>query len=785
MLREARRLYALGFAIHWLRPRSKAPVESKWTSGPRKTINELDINYRPGMNIGVRLGKASKLDTGRTDPSGGKYFNYLAVVDCDVKSADPKHAAEMRLKLKELFPLVEGASPRVSSGRGNGSAHYYIRTKDPASPKRLAQSSEKVKVKMPSVAPSKKDNELLKPEEIKAGMRIRAAWEISLMGEGQQVVLPPSIHPDSGKPYAWAKPITTAGDIPLCTIEAEKEAQTYSGGGDRPATSSLGSEPAVLKGFKPVEVDLYSGDLSDRVINMIEDGENVEDRSAALFGASMALVRSGFSDNEILSVLTDRRNFLGKAAFDHAKTNDRTRAARWILRYTLRKARDEADAAKQFEGEVEVSSLSENEIEAQHAELLAIADWRTHIERSSDKNGARPKCTFGNILLILENAPPPQVFRYNEFSAQVIYGAVGPWGGKVGAAIRDIDLINIKSYLSNYYRIEPSQNLIGEVAAHIAFKNKFHPVRDYLGALKWDGVERIDTWLKDHLGASAPEPYLSAVSRKVLVAMIARAYEPGVKFDQVLILEGFQGKGKSTALRHLAGDKWFTDAHINIKDKDAVLALQAHWIVELGELSGMRKADVDSLKEFISRQTDKIRVPFGKLPEDFPRQCIFIGTTNRDEFLKDETGNRRYWPVSVSRYDFKSLIAVRDQLFAEARVAWELCEPLYLEDERAARIAVAEQEQRLESDVLIEQLETFFDNQKGRAEEDRFNVEKFTMGEIFADGGPLAGQRDGRPEQLRAAQALRRLGYEKCVRRDESGSSTKVWIKKISLKVAK
>lgn len=762
MLKEARRLYQFGFAIHWLRPRSKAPVESKWTSGERKTWKYLEETFKPGMNVGVRLGRASRFVI-------GEEVSYLAVIDCDVKSADPRYAEEMQKRLGELFPEVglqiSGAetTPIVFSGRGNGSAHYYIRTREPSKPKRLAQSPDLVKVKIPSVAPSNRDKENLSPQEITQGLRLRPAWEISLMGEGQQVVLPPSVHPDSGKAYRWAYGLVGASDIPVVEprgdLEPTERVEASNGAGKKAGGAALPFK------FEVEVVDLRCSDLSDRVIGMIETGEGVEDRSGAIFASALALVRSGFSNNEILSVLTDQKNFLGKAAFDHAKTKDRVRAARWIWRYTLEKARSEADARLQFESELEVSSLTEEEIKEQHAALLQFCDWRVYIDRTKD--GASPKCTFKNVLWIMENVAfehgSEELFRYNEFSGALVYGMHTPWGGEVGRSLKDIDLIRMKSYLANTFRIEPALSLISEVANEIGYKNKFHPVRTYLNSLRWDGKPRVDTWLRDHLGGDAPEPYLSAVSRKVLVAMVARVMEPGCKFDQVMILEGFQGKGKSTALRHLAGDQWFTDAHVNFKDKDAVLALQSHWIVELGELSGMRKADVDLLKEFISRQTDKIRVPYGKLPENFPRQCIFIGTTNRDEFLKDETGNRRYWPVRVSRYDFHSIMEVRDQLFAEARVAWEFGEPLYLECEQANAIAVEQQEQRLESDILVEQIANFFEREgkKDPVTEQAFNVEEFTLAEIFADGGPLAGQKDGRPEQLRAAQALRRLGYDK------------------------
>lgn len=748
-------LFERGYALHLLRPKSKAPIESRWTSGARKTWEELTAAFSPQMNIGVRLGQASKVRGG-----------FLAVIDCDVKSQDPKHEKQMLEKFDALFGKgLRAAAPSVASGRGNGSKHVYILTGEPAEPRRLAQSPDFVKVKMPSARkPSKKEIAELSQTDIDAGWRIRPAWEIALMGEGQQVVLPPSIHPDSGKPYVWVR----TGEEPLINPPGGETRE-------KRATGELGASKIDQGSF--VEVDLLFSDLTDRIIGMITEGDGVEDRSASLLSASLAMVRAGFSDLEILSVLTDPKHYLGEAAYEHAKTRDRVRAAQWVEKYTLRKARAEMDAANHFANEVEVSLLSPKEIRAIHEEVVEVLDWRNKIERSKPESGSKPKNTFGNVHLILVEGVGEHVFKYNEFSGAVVYGMNTPWLGVEGRQIKDIDILWIKKWFTDHFRFEPSTNLIGEVVFTIAHRNKFHPVREYLFGLEWDGVERADGWLKKYLGAEAPEPYLSAVSRKVLVAMVARVMNPGCKFDQVLILEGGQGVGKSTAVRHLAGDAWFSDAHINIKDKDAVLSLQAHWIIELGELSGMRKADVDSLKEFISRTTDKIRVPYGKLPEDFPRQCVFIGTTNNDEFLKDETGNRRYWPVTVGRYDFEGIKRARDQLFAEAVALWGMGEPLYLEDKAALAIAVEEQSKRLESDILVDILREKFAQEDEKPEEERiFNTKKFTLHDLFASDMALpAGMKNGRPEQMRVARALRMMGYKKDLRR-ENGVPVRVWV---------
>ncbi len=198
VLREAQRLYKLGFAIHWLHPRSKRPLESGWTTGPRKDWERLKDTFTDSLNVGVRLGRASKINE----------KGFLAVIDVDVKSTEEKYCKEALAAAKAL--LQGKACPVVLSGRGNGSRHFYCVTKEPIPPFDAAKSEDRIKVYMPSAKPSKDELTSLTSEEIKNGMRLRRAWEISVMSEGRQVVLPPSIHPDSNRPYTWAK---NFGDI--------------------------------------------------------------------------------------------------------------------------------------------------------------------------------------------------------------------------------------------------------------------------------------------------------------------------------------------------------------------------------------------------------------------------------------------------------------------------------------------------------------------------------------------------------------------------------------------
>ena len=234
----------------------------------------------------------------------------------------------------------------------------------------------------------------------------------------------------------------------------------------------------------------------------------------------------------------------------------------------------------------------------------------------------------------------------------------------------------------------------------VSSERLYHPVKEYLGSLKWDGTRRLDTLLIDYLGAE-DTPYVRAVTRKTLVAAVARIYQPGIKFDSILVLNGPQGIGKSTLFARLGG-QWYSDSLsiTDMKDKTAAEKLQGYWILELGELVGIKKMDVETVKSFISRTDDKYRQAYGVNVESHPRSCIIVGSTNSDGgFLRDITGNRRFWPVQVTgcgKYHPWELTDV-DQIWAEAIERYNSGEELFLtgslEDE-----AVSQQREVMEVD---------------------------------------------------------------------------------------
>jgi putative DNA primase/helicase len=256
-----------------------------------------------------------------------------------------------------------------------------------------------------------------------------------------------------------------------------------------------------------------------------------------------------------------------------------------------------------------------------------------------------------------------------------------------------------------------------------------------------------------------------------MVAMVLRDYEPGAKFDWMPIFEGKQGIGKSSLGRLLVGDKYFVDWLPDLSDKDSALSLQGAWAVEFGELTNLRKQDVESAKAFISRTVDKVRPPYGRIQIESPRRCVFFGTTNSDTYLRDDSGNRRFKPVKVGQLDFDAIARDREQLFAEALFIYvngfETEKTLDIEGKAKEYEAKIQAEKMLEdeSTFMVEDFKKFMKNEAQKRDEidTRFNFEKFKLTELFSDGwdGPFRGYKSDMRHLQFAAKALKQLGAEK------------------------
>lgn len=325
-------------------------------------------------------------------------------------------------------------------------------------------------------------------------------------------------------------------------------------------------------------------------------------------------------------------------------------------------------------------------------------DWQNHLEL--DKAG-NIKNTLRNLTLILQNDENLKSLVFNQLlDGMEIKGDV-PWKHP-SKYWRDADDAQLISYVDTNYGTFSARNYDIAVAK-VTDDRSYHPIREFIEELPdWDGVKRVDSLLVDYLGAE-DTPYTRAVTRKTLCAAIKRVLNPGCKFDTILVLNGPQGIGKSTLIAKLAGE-WFSDS-LNLsdtKDKTAAEKLQGYWILEIGELAGLKKAEVETLRSFLSRQNDIYRASFGRRATPHLRQCVFFGTTNAESgYLRDTTGNRRFWPVKTpgggTKHSWELTQYDIEQIWAEALVYVKGGEKLYL-DATIDDLAKSEQRAAMESD---------------------------------------------------------------------------------------
>lgn len=345
-------------------------------------------------------------------------------------------------------------------------------------------------------------------------------------------------------------------------------------------------------------------------------------------------------------------------------------------RITLTKDRKN-DAVIDFKNEVE--EVDEN--------------WEAKLDRT-EEGGVRANIT--NAVLILKHHPALQGIRFNELSGAVEVQGNLPWK-RPNKYWRDADDAQLYGWVADQYGVQFPENKFTKALAIVTDQRRFNPLKDYIRGLpEWDGVPRVDTLLVDYLGAE-DSAYTRAVTRKTLIGAIQRVLEPGCKFDTVLVLDGKPGIGKSTLLRKLGG-KWFSDSLslADTRDKTAAEKLQGVWIMEIGEMQGTRKADIDVMKGFLSRQVDEYRAAYGRVVERHPRTAIICGTTNSTTgFLRDTTGNRRFWPVTVEGGGRLSVWEIteetRSQIWAEAMAYTAEGETSYLDAEMEKEAARAQQ----------------------------------------------------------------------------------------------
>lgn len=337
-------------------------------------------------------------------------------------------------------------------------------------------------------------------------------------------------------------------------------------------------------------------------------------------------------------------------------------------------------------------------------------NWKQLWTRDSE---GFPKKEVGNVMVVLENDPAVRgKLAFDEFANRGLALGALPWDSREERRAWDNpDDDGMLYYLEHVHKLKLAERKVFTVMNVYAHRHRFNDVKDYLESLDWDGKPRLDTLLIDYLGAE-DNVYTRAVARKSLAAAAARALCPGVKYDYMPILVGPQGIGKSTLLR-LLGGRWYSDSLQTFEGKDASEMIQGVWVNEIGELNGFSRAEVGAIKQFLSRTEDIFREAYGRRTGVYPRRCVFFGTTNDAEFLRDRTGNRRFWPVNVggerpTKSVFNDLAGEVDQIWAEAVMRWRLGEALYLTGE-AEQLAQEQQEEHRESDAREGMIRKYLD----------------------------------------------------------------------------
>ncbi|TAJ11808.1 MAG: hypothetical protein EPO68_14175 [Planctomycetota bacterium] len=436
-------------------------------------------------------------------------------------------------------------------------------------------------------------------------------------------------------------------------------------------------------------------------------------RSEPLRFVCCQMVRARCSDDTIYSVITDPEYAISLSVRDKGAG---------VERYATRQIR-----------------------RAREAVAAEVGDFQSDEKGNHYKNLHNARVAIAKLGVSVE---------FDEFADRSLVAGLPEFG----PYLDDAAVTRVRLAIDERFKILFPKEFFVDVVTDMARRNRRHPVREFLDDLQWDGTPRLARWLSTYMGAKETE-YTRAVGALVLVAAVRRVREPGCKFDEMVVLEGPQGGFKSTALKVLAVlEDWFSDdLPLNAKPQQFIEQTVGKWIVEAGELKGMRKGDVDALKSCLSRQRDRSRMAFGHLPLERERQFVIIGTTNSDRYLKDNTGNRRFWPVRVGEVRIDDLRRDREQLWAEA-AAREADRASIRLDPSLYGTAAEEQARRRVEDPFVETLGAMLNGAEG----------KLRSTDAWAIVGVPEGQRTQEHNQ-RLGDAMRELGWERAKLRFDGG----------------
>lgn len=394
--------------------------------------------------------------------------------------------------------------------------------------------------------------------------------------------------------------------------------------------------------------------------------------------------------------------------------------------------------------------------------------WQSRLTESKQGN---LHATVNNGITILANDPAwSGVLCFSEFRTEIRTICQPPWdaddapsGWQTGRMLRDQpweddDTTRASAWLARHYGFRAGPDVVFAALRVVAKRRLVHPVRDYLRGLSWDGVERVESFASHYLGVK-DSAYARDVSHCLLVAAVARIFKPGEKVDTMVVFEGAQGMGKSTAIRKLFGADFYSDTppDLNAPNNNRFLSLRGKWCIEWAEIDGLERGDVSRIKSFITSAVDDYREPYGRSNIAVPRQCVFVGTTNTNDYLRDVTGNRRFLPLKCTKIDLEAIEQDRDQLWAEAVESFNSGAQFYPDKSLATEYA-KQQKARVAVDSWEQRIEEFVAPRRWT-----------TVTEVLADALDVKPESHDQTRQNRVARALVKLGWRRAQKRVGQG----------------
>lgn len=722
----------------------KHPILGAWQRKVYRTIEE----FRDAL-AHKRIPDAPNLGIVMGEQLNGEHW---LAIDADILD-----------RLKHLESVLGELPPTLMSRSGGGGSHRIYKLGAGQDPKRLQNRGG---LRLPDEPPT-------------PGVDVK--WI------GGQVVVSPSLH-ESGNRYAWVNSLSVS-ELPAAWYETIAD----------PIPPPKSSRPPTSR--RPGDVVNMNHRWIERVVqNNANDiaGRGKGERNQVLFSKSctvlehcagvgisfdyaleqlrIAGIECGLPKSEVNSVLRKAERQVRRSGNTRTPPGlpEATTGTRAIV--PALPSPTETTSSNVEDGEVEEEGDEDDDAGVDFGEGKAFR-WRAKL---ITKRGDVDDCLANVITILTEHPSWKGVLQYDMFREAVVFTRPPPCRPQDAPQHRtqgplwlETDDTRTQAWIRQHIGFEPSRTMVSDAVATVAEGAAMHPVREYLDQLEWDGEERLPTFLSNYFGARV-SAYTAGIGMCWMISGVARVMRPGCQVDYMLVLEGAQGLGKSSGVRALLPKReWFSDTGIVIGQKDSYLTLHGLWIYGFDELDSIRGSDITKTKSFLTSPSDRLRPPYGRRMRDFPRQTIFVGTTNETEYLRDRTGNRRFWPVTCTKIDVEAIARDRDQLWAEAKARFERGEKWWPNAE-LSRLCSEQQSDRTIHDPWTSIVEDWLETDGAK------RMYQGTGGLHTHDVLQSALAKPARDitkgDEMRVGEVLRELGWERA--RETDGERRRLYVRR-------